>query len=153
MRLFSDFEAVVTTSPVCLRTIKLGRRKNPSRGRRGSQGQEAGRRSYTWDDFLLRKTSPHQRRFHFEGSLVYFRACTSADDSAVLALLAETIGACVITDATSQCCGSAANLLWRRPDISRAAAEPVVGSLRLARADRILTDDAGPPDPSGRIFR
>ncbi len=42
-----------------------------------------------------------------------------------------------------QCCGFNGNLQWRRPDISRAAAEPVVGSLRLARADRILTDDAG----------
>ncbi len=100
VRLFGDFEAVVTTSPACLRMIKQVSPQILAGGEEGARARQLAERSYTWSDFLVQKTSPQQRRFHFDGSLAYFRACTSTDDSAVLALLAEIAGARVITDAT-----------------------------------------------------
>ncbi|MCO6452435.1 MAG: (Fe-S)-binding protein [Caldilineales bacterium] len=143
VRLFQEFEATLTTSSACLRMLRQVTPGLLAGGEWAGEARKLAGRSFSLGEFLLQNTTVQERNVRFSGSVAYFHPCTADDDRSSLALLAETNGITSLTEVANQCCGFGGNLWWRRPDISRVAAEPVVAELRLARADCIVTSDSG----------
>jgi len=143
VRIFRDYERVVTSSPACLRMmqehIPALLRDHPE----AEAAQALSERSSGWCDFLVQNVGAERLGLHFEGEITYYPPCRQGNDDSIRRLLANIRHATLLPDPTHQCCGFGNNLALRHPELSQAIAGPVVGALRLAQADVILTNDVG----------
>jgi len=143
VRIFRDYEQVVTSSPACLRMMRehipaLLRDHPEAKAARALSEHSGG-----WCDFLAHNVGADRLDLHFEGKIAYYPPCQQEDDAAIRRLLAGIRHATLLPDPTHQCCGFGNNLALRHPELSQAIAGPVVGAMRLVQADLIVTNDVG----------
>ncbi len=143
LRIFRDYEWVVTSSPSCLRMM---REHIPALLRDRPEEEDAkalAGRSVAWCDYLVQEIGVERLGLRFEGKIAYYPPCQQENDIPVLRLLASIRHATLLPDPTHQCCGFGNNLAWRHPELSQAIAGPVVGAMRISQADLIITNDVG----------
>jgi len=143
VRIFQDYERVVSPSPACLRMM---REHIPTLLRDHPEAKAAralSERSSAWCDYLVQEVGVEHLGLQFEGKIAYYPPCQQKDDTSVRRLLASIRHATLLPDPSQQCCGFGNNLAWRHPELSQAIAGPVVGAMRLSPADLIVTNDVG----------
>ncbi len=143
LRVFDGFETIVSPSSSCLRMMReripaLLRDHPEATGAKALAGRSTG-----WWDYLVQEVGVKALKLRFDGKIAFFPPCQHQDDGSVRLLLSSVQGAMLVPDPTQQCCGYGNNLAWRYPELSQAIARPVVGAMRLSRADLIVTTDVG----------
>ena len=143
VRIFQDYEWVVSPSPACLRMMREHIPALLCDQPEAEAARTLSERSSGWCDFLTQNVDADRMGLQFEGKIAYYPPCRQENDASVRRLLAGIRHATLLPDPTRQCCGFGNNLTWRHPELSQAIAGPVVGALRLSQADLIVTNDVG----------
>jgi len=143
LRVFDGFGAIVSPSPSCLRMMREHIPALLYDQPEADGARSLAERSVGWCDYLVQEIGVESLRLRFEGNIAFYRPCQQEDDKSLRLLLSNIQSATLAPDLTEQCCGFGNNLAWRHPELSKAIAGPVVGAMRLSRADLIITTDVG----------
>ncbi len=143
LRVFEDFETIVSPSSSCLRMIREHIPALLHGHPEADRARSLAGRSISLCGYLSQDVGVESLKLRFDGRIVFYPSCQQDDEQSVRLMLANVLGATLLPDPTDQCCGFGNNLAWRHPEISQAIAGPVVGAMRLSHADLVITTDVG----------
>jgi len=143
LRVFDGFKTIISPSPSCLRMMREHIPALLCDQPEADMARSLAERSVDWCSYLVQEIGAESLKLRFDGKIAFYQPCQQDDARSVRPLLSNIQGALLLPDPTDQCCGFGNNLAWRHPELSRAIAGPVVGAMRLSRADLVLTTDVG----------